>query len=96
MRHTPGPWIVNPDTFGTGKYPAEGLSVRGCNSEGVNMIAFLWTTSVEEEQSANANLIAAAPDLLEALLCMLHPLRKGPEAVDKAIAAVKKAQGGTP
>ena len=56
------------------------------------------------EQRANARLIAAAPDLLEALLMMfasIHPYRDDgtptipDETVAKANAAIAKATGGS-
>lgn len=57
--HTPGPWAVNPfqaqvDAFNTG------TPLPVCQ--------LLWPTDVrsEAETFANARLIAAAPDLLEA------------------------------
>lgn len=58
--HTPGPWAVNPfdakvDAFDTGKP--------------LPVCAMLWPTDerTEETTYANANLISAAPDMLEAL-----------------------------
>ncbi len=71
MSHTPGPWIWNKDyegLYGAGKCPAvldytqyEGLWIDGTDTAQVR---------------ANAQLIAAAPDLLKAAkaaLALLHP-----------------------
>ena len=59
-KHTPGPWAVHPasaqvDAFATG--------------EPVPVCQLLWPTDqrTETETEANAHLIAAAPEMLEAL-----------------------------
>jgi hypothetical protein len=59
-KHTPGPWAVHPvrarvDAFNSG--------------DALPVCELLWPTDerTEEETEANAALIAAAPDLLEAL-----------------------------
>jgi hypothetical protein len=68
--HTPGPWTVLPPESGTDDY----LRVRGTRLGGRYKIANvlsavpLGANPIEaEEASANARLIAAAPELLEAL-----------------------------
>ena len=61
-----------------------------------------WTGSNEEEQRANANLIAASPELLAALTTILAGVEEelNPSgafmrsAADKARAAILKATGG--
>lgn len=57
-KHTPGPWNDSPT-----------INLCGCHHVGLN-IGFLATTSSKryEEGLANARLIAAAPELLEALV----------------------------
>ena len=58
--HTPGPWAIYPETNGSeicAVYHAPGLPIR-------QMIA---RPVVGENWIANARLIAAAPDMLEAL-----------------------------
>lgn len=59
-KHTPGPWQINPvnaqvDAFNTG--------------EGLAICKMLWPTKLrsEAETEANARLIAAAPELYEAV-----------------------------
>ena len=63
--YTPGPWTV--DRHGTAYYP---LRVVAGNRE---VVAFhAW----DDEKEANARLIAAAPELLEALKAALPGLRR--------------------
>ena len=90
-KHTPGPWRVqrqNPSPT-TGEWMISGANpgylaeVRDCGSGDVQ---------------ANARLIAAAPDLLDALkdaLCALECCGKDYPAASKAKAAIAKATGET-
>lgn len=73
MKHTPGPWIVGPskldivhgskgrDPVTNARYLPIGYSVLVGNNHG------LWVGITQAEAEANARLMAAAPDLLEAL-----------------------------
>ena len=71
-KHTPGPWLVG------GPYP--GVSVIypvGCDDSGeqFELITRLWDWEhgdAPEEVKSNANLIAAAPELLEACEAAYH------------------------
>lgn len=87
---TPGPW------FYSGKH--EECDVRyvstSTNRDVVNDVAVLFSGEPEERQ-ANANLIAAAPELLEALQDALHAYDKHGEHSewDSARAAIAKALG---
>jgi len=95
MTHTPGPWIwadldrglygAGPDNAVLQYYAYEGMHLSG---------------KTEEEQKANRDLIAAAPDMLEALkaiqkIGVLNPTNS--PAVHKYIAdmntAIAKATG---
>jgi hypothetical protein len=81
-KHTPGPFEVNPD---------------GPTGEGTFLIIAADDTIVAEstvvDNRANADLIAAAPDLLEACRNMLaNPGTR--ESRRAAIAAIAKAEGG--
>lgn len=60
-KHTPGPWITKESTEHWGR-----VDVTVCAAFTANDVATAWqgTTAVNR---ANARLIAAAPDLLEAL-----------------------------
>ncbi len=90
-KHTPGPWRQN-------DHPQRGnqLYVRigsGC----ANAIVERKDTfgKVSDEDIANARLIAAAPDLLEACRQMLFDVFEDvhPETVKQARAAIAKAEG---
>lgn len=60
MNHTPGPWFV----FGNGASVGGGHPTVGDESSGLASTA--TKRRPVEEQKANARLIAAAPDLLDA------------------------------
>ncbi len=90
MKHTPGPWEVSKDY--------SQLRVNGADGEAV---AYTETCVGLERDQANARLIAAAPDLLDALEELLEiVLARSPEGflsvyrlmTDKAQAAIKLAQ----
>jgi hypothetical protein len=65
-KHTPGPWFVDkaPSTLG-----GNGFSVHGHGGAAMICTAFPGgsTDRIESVAEANARLIAAAPDLLDAL-----------------------------
>jgi hypothetical protein len=86
MNHTPGPWSV--DT-------SHGITVdadtrRICRVPVTGYLNVAWL----READANARLIAAAPELLRSLeaLVVRCGVSQG-EAVDDALAAIKKAKG---
>ena len=90
-KHTPGPWTPE---FG------EAYRVRAQQDGG--QVAIMMNLKGQhgmagrrtgEEVAANARLIAAAPDLLEALKTMLAIWEDGSDAADKARAAIAKAGG---
>ena len=94
-KHTPGPWGM-PDS-GQGR-----ISKVGANGGWDGLIATADCGDYARSRSdglANARLIAAAPDLLEALKDMLDGHEDactgyGEGAADKARAAIAKATGG--
>jgi len=88
-KHTPGPWTLDDRGY---KYivhkPGDGYITRDiCRMDSSTMAAFA--------QEANARLIAAAPDLLNAVLFLLgNPDNRISRAdVNAARAAIAKATG---
>lgn len=95
-KHTPGPWTLT----GSGGQWESRLSIRadkwGCVAHiGVDPQMPHW----DGPQRANARLIAAAPDLLEALVDVMFrhvPFENKSAYAAKARAAIAKATGETP
>ena len=91
-KHTPAPWIME---FRPGHWERRweiSASDGSCICVGDD-----WETSFRSEGDANAHLIAAAPDLLEALIdavCALECCGKDYPAAEKARTAIAKATGG--
>ena len=95
MGHTPGPWFVNEDC------------VEGPGPEGARDVTVAVVYGDNADRAANARLIAAAPELLAALKMAKDELvdvyeeaypndesdNDVTEAIDKAIAAIAKAEG---
>jgi hypothetical protein len=77
--HTPGPWVV--DAIGQIFLAGIGPQPRICFVNGPAGKQAWEITVTEAEKAANARLIAAAPDLLEALkgMCL------GSEAMETAL-----------
>jgi hypothetical protein len=100
-KHTPGPWRVgNGSLMESGVFSADGKTlVAGTHGSARNY----RRQEQIAEQDANARLIAAAPDLLEALqalrrICADTPaVERNPRFVtanSAALAAIAKAKGG--
>lgn len=94
-KRTPGPWeVAYQDKNGQSVVKGEHIEVATCWHHCVG--------SIEKEMEANARLIAAAPDLLEALHAMLsYTAMLDPSqgfdgfdhsAVNQALAAITKAE----
>lgn len=88
--HTPGPWVIDPC----------GDILGNRNTETDNgLICAMCTDRDDGEGTDNARLIAAAPELLEALeellFCAVHGngLEAHYKAQAKARAAIAKARG---
>ncbi|WP_272667615.1 MULTISPECIES: hypothetical protein [unclassified Providencia] len=63
FKHTPAPWLTDRNNAHTGQI----ATLHGCEN---NSWVEIWSTNWPESESvqeANAHLIAAAPELLEAL-----------------------------
>ena len=91
-KHTPGPWTVSPSAKAstlTRVFDKTGKLVASANGPGL---------SEGGEAESNARLIAAAPDMLQALLVLRSYFEgKGqiPNALAPAIAAIAKATNET-
>lgn len=86
-KHTRGPWkVIGPDSM----HPSQAMV---CATIGVQ----IYSAPLTNETEANAHLIAAAPDLLEALKEALALMPGGTitrnEWEARARAALKKASG---
>lgn len=105
-KHTPGPWHIN--TAGSSSrgepFKITEIYVYAPDTQDDTAICADVIDPVTQEPSeANARLIAAAPDLLAALVNLLndtqhaeHPdCDDGPCPVREARAAIQKATGGT-
>jgi len=101
-KHTPGPWLTDRNNVHTGQI----ATVHHClNNDWVEVWTDKWaeTGLGEAEQEANARLIAAAPELLDALRSMLVQfnfntitgiVHDESAVIVKAREAISKATGG--
>ena len=84
-KHTPGPWVVDPC-----------WDILGNTDDGNGMVCQITTDAVPRaEAEANARLIAAAPDLLEALRAIIEDRYAQKLGILKLLAraAIAKAEG---
>ena len=96
MKHTPGPWTITPEHEDAIDIYGGGMVIHSIVAD-------------HPEHEANARLIAASPDLLEALEGIIWKLShnhvlpdyRGPARIDRrdatikqAIRAITKATGG--
>lgn len=92
MTHTPGPWTVTHRCFGA-KPTDDEIVGLGWELEGPPEPMLRGQFS----KAADAYLVAAAPDLLEALQQLIDEIEEGhcvgKAAIKKAIAALAKARG---
>lgn len=88
-KHTKGPWHVSEKAMKPIIYDADGWAIADART--------FHGKHGDDEAIANANLIAAAPDLLAALCeYMIMGVGKctiGKATADKALAAINKATG---
>lgn len=90
-RHTPGPWHpVKVNHPGNNHY-----SIRDSenNERAIVDASYAVTLASLERTEANARLISAAPELLEALKAVLSVADRKTVEFDKARAAIAKATG---
>lgn len=111
MKHTPGPWLTDRNNAHSGQI----ATIYGClGNDWVEVWTGSWcfedTLLDEERQEANARLIAAAPELLDALQAAKNTLvafkfqpgeancweHHDEENLAMVDAAIAKATGGQP
>jgi methionine synthase II (cobalamin-independent) len=100
-QHTPGPWTYSRSAVQYGDWrfyvaQAEGAPYTPHYSDVATLIAETVNDERRSIQEANARLIAAAPDLLEALKRLMGgttTLQDAQEAAQQARAAIAKATG---
>ncbi len=96
-KHTPGPWNTLPEEVDKTYIRVRGTRL-GCRYKVANVMTpdYVCVHPREaEETRANARLIAAAPDLLEALKAVVRVADRKTDEFDAARAAIKKAEGQT-
>ena len=89
LKHTAGPWEVVPSNEGKvpGTQPPPAIRKAGTD----DWVAYLGGGSIHfQNAEANAHLIAAAPEMLDALRSVLE---RDPEAFSHVRAALKQATG---
>jgi hypothetical protein len=94
MSHTPGPWRTDRNDIHSGQISV----VHHCvGNDWVEVWSPDATAADEKEMEANARLIAAAPELLEALESMVEMVEMNgfgkAYAMDISRAAIAKAKG---
>lgn len=112
-KHTPGPWVFHGPGSGDKALPITGAHREYVGSDGLICEVYYddVTTEGAAEQEANARLIAAAPDVLEALQECAVTLQSitdsfngedmidlgtdGVVALNRARAAIARATGGS-
>lgn len=90
-KHTPGPWIGAGPSFGDPlpRYTTEIITESEDENGEVRSICELPVAHHDDENEANARLIAAAPELLAALQAFID----GGYDRETAITAIAKATG---
>ncbi|MEQ4988010.1 hypothetical protein ABN080_11135 [Proteus sp. fly-1089] len=95
FKHTPAPWLMDRRSTHAGEI----TNIHGCkNNDWIEIWSTNWPES-EEAQEANAHLIAAAPELLDALIEMQRNGRKQgwddkyESSMEKTRLAIAKALG---
>lgn len=94
-KHTPGPWelSISERNDGHGTYRNVQESASFGDVVASVCVRHKANHTLNEAGSANARLIAAAPELLEALKWTARALDKEHPAAIKARAAIAKAEG---
>jgi hypothetical protein len=90
-KHTPGPWLLHGRITQGNHLPCSAVTAK-------TLIAKVYSEAYNDidEETANAILIAAAPELLEALKEFVEWIEQGDYDISflaKAQAAIAKAEG---
>jgi hypothetical protein len=93
--HTQGPWQIQ--FWNDSSRPSRrDTPVITTGKDAIGELFNLWNEDGEDreaERLANARLIAAAPELLEALQSLTHPMASD-EDLQNALAVIAKVKGG--
>jgi hypothetical protein len=93
--HTPGPWQIQ--FWNDSARPSRrDTPVITTGKDAIGELFNLWDEDGEDreaERLANARLIAAAPEMLEALQSLTHPMASD-EDLQNALAVIAKVKGG--
>lgn len=88
--HTPGPWQIKTRPFAF-DCDAKGWPIHSANGYGIGRV---WDENGKPQNEANARLIVAAPELLEALqLARDLFVNEGSACAEICDAAIAKATG---
>ena len=85
-KHTPGPWKTQTHIS------LDRLEIRDADGRRIAVCAMDYPMSAKTHD-ANASLIAAAPELLEALIGVVKVADRATKEFDKARVAISKAIG---
>jgi hypothetical protein len=93
--HTPGPWQIQ--FWNDSARPSRrDTPVITTGKDAIGELFNLWDEDGEDreaERLANARLIAAAPEMLEALQSLTHPMASDQD-LQNALAVIAKVKGG--
>lgn len=89
---TPGPWLKDRNNVHTGQI----ATIHGClNNDWVEVWSTEWPDS-EEQQEANAHLIAAAPEAIATLLAALRECQQALELAQEMRPILLRQYGAVP
>ncbi|MEQ5566347.1 hypothetical protein ABN335_20800 [Providencia rettgeri] len=100
FKGTPAPWFIEEYDI-NGKCDAKYFDIRSMSTDGYEYMDLLDSVRVGDEKAlANAHLIAAAPELLDALIELTESAKEAidglgdlSDAIDTAKSAIAKALG---
>lgn len=99
QKHTPGPWVADDDQYDTDVILITTIDRLERSMVEIAKIDVGFNDPFEAEQQSNARVIAAAPEVLEALRDLLvlaqahYPIPAAKGEIVRARAAIAKATG---